>query len=174
MRRLAGVLFLTLVTAAALSGAALAKEGGVELSSTPSGKGPGEPWTTSLVLIDGTPELLAQARPGITIRNVDSGAETTYRAKPTSDPQVWTVRVVFPTEGWWTVNAFDGVTGRSYTIGGQYLIEGPKATPVAPTASSGDGQAFPVWPVTGGAIALFLAAVGAALFLRRQRLGLTH
>jgi hypothetical protein len=54
MRRTVTIFTLALLAAAALSTAALAKEGGVELSSVPTGINPGEPWTTDLVLVDGT------------------------------------------------------------------------------------------------------------------------
>jgi hypothetical protein len=176
MRRFLAVFVLTALAAGALAGAALAKEGGVELSSTPAGKGPGEPWTPTLHLIRGTPELLAQAKPGVTIRNVDTGERLTFPAEPTADPRVYDVRVVFPEEGWYGVETFDGVSGRSYEIGGQWLIDAPEGTgvPAAPAASVGDESSFPVWPVAAGSTALFLAAVGAALFLRRQRLRLSH
>jgi hypothetical protein len=176
MRRFLSVLVLTAFAATALSSAALAKEGGVELSSMPAGTSPGEPWTPTLHLIRGTPELLAQAKPGVTIRNVDTGERLTFPAEPTADPRVYDVRVVFPEEGWYRVEAFDGVSGRSYEFGGQWYIDGPGVTPVPgpPAASVGDESSFPVWPVAAGSTAILLAAVGAALFLRRQRLGLSH
>jgi hypothetical protein len=176
MRRFLGSLFIALVAAAVLSGTAAAKEGGVELSSTPGGTSSGDPWTPELRLVGDEPGLLAQAKPGITIRNVDTGATRTFDATPTADPHVWNVRVVFPSGGWYGVEAFDGVTGRSYSIGGEWLISAPEGTPAAPAPSSDTtaGGSFPVWPVTGGALALFLAAAGAAFFLRRQRFGLSH
>lgn len=176
MRRFVGSLFIALVAAAVLSGTAAAKEGGVELSSTPAGMSSGDPWTPELRLVGDEPELLAQARPGITIRNVDTGATRTFDATPTADPHVWNVRVVFPSGGWYGVEAFDGATGRSYPIGGEWLISTPKGAPAAPAPSSDTtaGGSFPVWPVTGGALAFFLAAFGATLFLRRQRFGLSH
>jgi hypothetical protein len=176
MRRFAGMLVLVVLAAGALAGTALAKEGGVELSSTPAGKQTGEPWTPMLTLVDGTPELLAQAKPGVTVRNVDTGEEATFRARPTADPHAYTVRVVFSSEGWWVVEAYDGITGRAYEFGGQYLITAPKsAAPIggAPTRSAPEGGSFPIWPTALGGSLLLLAAAGAAVFLRRQRLGLS-
>lgn len=177
MRRFAGLLLLTALAAGVLAGAALAKEGGVELSSTPAGKHPGDPWTPQLTLIGDAEGLLAQARPGVTIRNVDTGAEATFTGMATADPHTYSVRVVFPSEGWYTVEAFDGVTGRAYQVGGEFLIANPDSgAPVAgtPSRSIPEGGSFPVWPAAGGGALLVLAAVGAALFLRRQRLGLSH
>ena len=177
MRRFAGLLVLVLVVAGVLAGTAMAKEGGVELSSMPGGTKPGDPWTPTLTLVGGSPELLAQARPGVAIRELDTGKRYTFAAEPTSDPHRYSVSVVFPHAGWYTVEAYDGVSGRSYTVGGQVYIAAPESgAPKAaiPPRRAGEGGSFPIWPAAAGGSALFLAAVGAALFLRRQRLGLSH
>jgi hypothetical protein len=175
MRRFLGVLVLVALTAGVLTGAALAKEKGVELGSTPAGAEPGEPWTTTLYLLAGPPELLAAAEPGVTIRNVETGGRTTFPASPTNVPLEYDVRVVFPEAGWYTVEAFSGETDRSYPIGGQWLIQGPETAPPAVSSPAGDTSSFPVWPAAaGGSIAFLLAAAGAALLFRRQRFGLSH
>jgi hypothetical protein len=173
MRRALTVFALALLAVGALSGTAAAKEGGVDVSSTPAGTEPGDPWTPTLRLIEGSPELLAQAKPGVAIENVDSGERIMYDAGPTDDPAVFTVEVVFPEAGWWTVEAYSGIDGRGYPVGGQWLIEGPEAAP--PVAGpSPTGSSFPVWPAVAGGSAFLLAAAGAALLFRRQRFGLSH
>jgi hypothetical protein len=178
MRRFVGMLVLTVLAAATLAGTAVAKEGGVELSSTPAGWNSGDPWTPTLTLIDGSPEMLAQAKPGVSIRNTDTGRRLTFPARPTADPHRYTATVVFPDPGWWIVETYDGITNRNYTVGaGQYLITAPKSgTPIAglPAKRAPEGGSFPIWPAATGGALLFLAAVGAALFLRRQRLRLSH
>jgi hypothetical protein len=176
MRRLLSVLVLSVLAAGAVSGAALAKEGGVELSSTPVGKAPDEPWTPTLRLVERSPELLAQAKPGIAVRNVETGERLAFDARPSDNPRIYDVRVVFPEPGWYTVEAYDGITGRAYEIGGQWLIEAPDAAsaPVGPPKPTAREGSFPVWPVAAGGAALFLAALGAGLFFGRQRLGLSH
>jgi hypothetical protein len=177
MRRFLGVLVLAALAAGVLSGAALAKEKGVELSSTPVGLEPGEPWTPKLFLLAGPPELFADAQPGVTIRNVETGERRTFPARPTNVPLEYDVRVVFPEAGWYTVEAFGNEDGRSYPIGGQWLVDAPNAAPgpAAPAPAAGDESPFPVWPVAaGGSLLLLLLAAGAALLLRRQRLGLSH
>jgi hypothetical protein len=178
MRRTVTVFMLALVTAAALSTAALAKEGGVELSSVPTGTSPGEPWTPDLMLIDGTPEMLAQAKPGIQITNLDTGQQIDYRAEPTAKGKgLYTVRVVFPEAGTWAYSVYDGVTGRMYEFPAVEITEPsatakpPAATPKAPS-SAGDG--FPVWPLVAGLSALALASAAAALFIRRRQLRPSH
>jgi hypothetical protein len=183
MRRTVTVFLLALVTAAALSTAALAKEGGVELSSTPIGKSPGEVWITNLFLIDGSPEMLAQAKPGIQVTNLDTGRQIDYPAetlaKGTGD---YTVRVVFPEAGTWAYSAYDGVTGRMYEFPA-VEITGPAAAPTAPTvktpaatakAPSSAGDVFPVWPLIAGLSAFALASAAAAVIIRRRRLRPSH
>ena len=168
MRRTVTIFMLALLAAAALSTAALAKEGGVELSSVPTGINPGEPWTTDLVLIDGTPELLAQAKPG---EQID------YPAAPGKADGVYTVDVVFPEAGTWAYSAYDGVTGRMYEfpaveITGPTVVAKP---PVAATKSpSSAGGTFPVWPLVGGLTAFVLAAGATALLIRRRQLRPSH
>jgi hypothetical protein len=173
MRRTVTIFTLALLAAAALSTAALAKEGGVELSSVPTGLNPGEPWTTDLVLVDGTPELLAQAEPGIRITNLDTGRQITYPAAPGKGDGVYTVDVVFPEAGTWAYSAYDGVTGRMYEFpaveitGPSVLKQPPAATTKAPS-SAAEGS-FPVWPLVGGLAALALACAGAAFVIRRRQ-----
>lgn len=177
MRRTVTIFMLALLAAAALSTAALAKEGGVELSSVPTGINPGEPWTTDLVLVDGTPELLAQAKPGIQITSLDTGEQIDYPAAPGKGDGVYTVDVVFPEAGTWAYSAYDGVTGRMYEfpaveITGPTVVAKP---PVAATKSpSSAGGTFPVWPLVGGLTAFVLAAGAAALLIRRRQLRPSH
>jgi hypothetical protein len=178
MRRTVTVFMLALVTAAALSAGALAKEGGVELSSTPAGTSPGEPWTPNLILIDGTPEMLAQAKPGIQVTNLDTGRQIDYAAKP-AGKGVYTVHVVFPEAGTWAYAAYDGVTGRMYEFP-PVEITGPAAAPTvkAPAATakepSSAGGGFPTWPLVAGLGAFALAAAGAFVVVRRRQLRPSH
>jgi hypothetical protein len=171
MRRTVTIFTLALLAAAALSTAALAKEEGVELSSTPAGINPGEPWTTDLVLVDGTPEVLAKAKPGIMIANLDTGERIDYPAAPGKGEGVYTVDVVFPEAGTWEYSAYDGVSGRMYEFPTVEITGPPIATktPAAVTkAPSSAGDGFPVWPVVGGLAAVALAAAGAVFIRRRQ------
>jgi hypothetical protein len=177
MRRTVTTFTLVLLAAAALSATAVAKEGGVELSSAPVGINPGEPWTTDLVLVDGTPELLADAEPGIQITNLDTGRQIDYPAAAGKGDGVYTVDVVFPEAGTWAYSAYDGVTGRTYEfpaveITGPSVLKRPPAAVTKAPSSAGDG--FPVWPLVGGLTAVALAAAGAALLIRRRQLRPSH
>jgi hypothetical protein len=178
MRRTVTIFLLALLTAAALSTGALAKEGGVELSSVPSGIGPGEPWTTELVLIDVDGEIPVKASPGIQITNLDTGQRIDYPAEPTSKVKgVYTVEVVFPEAGTWGYSAYDGVTGRMYEYP-PVEITGPSATAKPPTVatkapSSAEGG-FPVWPLAIGLAGFAVAAAAAAFVVRRRGLRPSH
>ena len=177
MRRTVTIFTLALLAAAALSTAALAKEGGVELSSVPTGINPGEPWTTDLVLVEGPPELLAQAKPGIQITSLDTGEQIDYPAAAGKGDGVYTVDVVFPEAGTWAYSAYDGITGRMYEfpaveITGPTVVAKP---PVAATKSpSSAGDTFPVWPLVGGLTAFAVAAAAAGLLIRRRQLRPSH
>ncbi|HEX5467896.1 MAG TPA: hypothetical protein VFW80_02490 [Gaiellaceae bacterium] len=161
---------LGLAVAAALAPAALAKEGGIELSSTPFGTPPGGTWTTNLRLIDLNGRPPVDPKPRITVTNLGTGEQNVFVAKQTGSAD-YVVDVVFPTAGRYSYTAADGVTDREYTYPPVRIVGAGTAVP-AP--SSGGNGSFPVWaPVTGG-LALLLAAVGAGAWARRRRLGLSH
>jgi hypothetical protein len=171
MRRVLLVFALVLLAAAALSAGAFAKEGGVELSSTPGGVGPGDPWTPSLTLIDDGGQLPANARPGIRITNLETGRTIDYAATPTGDPAVYTVRVVFPTPGQWDYAAYDGVTDRLYEFPAATILA-PKGTLSAtprPAAAADEGS-FPLWPLLGGVGGAGLLALGGLVAIRSRKL----
>jgi hypothetical protein len=170
MRRFFLVLALTLIATASFAAAALAKEGGVELSSTPGGIGPGDPWTPTLTLIDNQGRLPANAEPGIRVTSLDTGQTIDYEATPTKDAGVYTVRVVFPTPGQWDYAAYDGVTDRLYEYPATTVLA-PKATLDAtprPASTSSKGS-FPVWPLLGGIGGAALLGLGAVLIIRNRR-----
>lgn len=173
MRRFGIAFLLAAFPAAALTAGAWAKEGGIELSSAPFGTKPGEPWTTELLLIGGPPELLAQAKPGIAIRDRATGETIDYPARATGKPGVYTVRVVFPQAGRWTVEAYDGVTGGSYDFFGPVRIVG-EAEAVPTAAASPRKGSFPVLALAGGLSLLLAALAGAGYVMRRKRLALSQ
>jgi hypothetical protein len=170
MRRLFLVFVLTALGAAALSAGAFAKEGGVELSSTPAGLGPGDPWTPSLTVIDIDGQIPANAEPGIRITSLDSGRMLDFPATPTSNPAVYTVRVTFPEAGRWEYAAYDGATDRLYEYP-PTLIVAPEATVPATTATSPRGAegSFPFWPLVGGLAGASVLGTAAFLALRSRR-----
>ena len=175
MRRLlTGLLLLLLV--AMLAGPAAAKEGAVELGSSPTGLGPGEPWNVELYAFQDPDALVKAGTPTVTVRNSATGDERQYRTRPVSgEPGLYTATVVFPKEGTYTYTVFEHFTGRTYEYD-PVVIQAPA---VAPTAGgSGDSQpvsaavsedGFPLWPVLVGSFGLALVAAGLTVFLRRHR-----
>jgi hypothetical protein len=162
---------LGLCAAGALASGALAKEGGVELSSTPFGTPPGGTWSTGLTLIDLNGRLPADAKPTLELTNFDTGERKTFTAKSTGEVGQYTLDVVFPTAGRYAYTVTDGFTDREYSYPPVRIVG---SEPVIPVPSSGGGGSFPVWAPVMGGIALLLAAGGAGLYARRRRFGLSH
>ena len=161
MRRWFVVLALAAVPAAALTATASAKEGGVELSSTPFGIGPGDPWDGTLTVFSpgGTEAAFS---PSITIRNLDTGLTQTFPATPSkapagTDTQSYDFTVVFPTAGRYRYTATDGLDDRELTP--EQIERQLAATLAGPPATPEGG--FALWPLVaglGGAAALALVA----------------
>jgi hypothetical protein len=163
MRRWFVVLALVAVAAAALTATASAKEGGVELSSTPFGIGPGDPWDGTLTVFSpgGTEAAFS---PSITIRNLDTGLTQTFPATPSkapagTDTQSYDFTVVFPTAGRYRYTATDGLDDREYAYPIVRIVDQAPATLAGPPATPEGG--FALWPLVaglGGAAALALVA----------------
>ena len=178
MRRFLTSLLLVALAAAALATAALAKEMSVSLATGPPTMDAGEPWNAKL-LVHGVPEMLAQATPGMTFRNNDSGQTKSFDAKATGrrapDGQlIYRVRVVLP-EGLWEWGLTDSVTERLYEGGVVRVGEPPlEAAPPAssdptPVPAAAD-DSLPAWPFAAAGVALVLLLAAAALAVRNRRL----
>jgi hypothetical protein len=174
MRRSLFVFALALLAAAALSAGAFAKEGGVELSSTPFGTKPGDPWTGTLTLI-GSPGLVSQADPTISVKNLGTGRTEVFR--PTRDtsgkPNLFHYSVVFPEAGRYRYTVRDGVTGREYNYPVVRIVE-PTATPIVKPGAGTSEDSFPLWPLIGALGGGGLLAAAALMALRGRRFGLSH
>ena len=170
MRRSLIAFALGLCAAAVLASGALAKEGGVELSSTPFGTPPGGTWSTGLTLIDLNGRLPADAKPTLELTNLDTGERRTFAAKSTGQVGEYTLAVVFPTAGRYAYTVTDGFTDREYTYPPVRIVG---SQPVVAAPSSGSEGSFPVWAPVAGGIALLLAGA-ASVFARRRRFGLSH
>ena len=94
----------------------------VKLSSSPKNVSAGEPWIVDVTVLQHglATQPLSGLKPTLSIRKVASarvtsasgGAPTprTFRAKPTSRPGVYRVRVVFPAAGMWRYEVYDAFT----------------------------------------------------------------
>jgi len=177
MRRIVTAAFLALLAAGIVATAAPAKEANVELSSTPAGIHPGDPWNPTItVWLEGDALAIGPA-PTLTIIDLDTNAKTDFQATPTGEPGKYSVEVVFPEGGLWTYKLFDPNTERTYAFPAVYLTETP--APVEPAAPSApkevvapvaDSDSFPLWPVLGGSLAALLAAAVAVALSRPARL----
>src|ERR687897_3399691 len=97
MRRFLAMLSLAALGAGALAGAALAKEGGLELATLPVGFEAGEPWKTTILLHGDVPV----DGPGLRIHHVETGRALTFTAGPTQKSHGYPVGEVFPPGGLW-------------------------------------------------------------------------
>jgi hypothetical protein len=179
MRRIliAAVLVGALVQAGAASAGCMATVG---LAPPPAGIAPGTAWTAELTVLQHGVRALPDAetaRPTLTIVNTETGAQRTFVARGTKNPEVFVAEVVFPTAGSWRYEVYDDFTsegGRpvpcaqthtfaAVTIGGPAgggTPSGPKPAAPVPAAASGDDASFPVWPVAGGALLLLALSAG--------------
>jgi hypothetical protein len=160
----------------------------VGVSPPPGNLGAGEVWAAELtVLQHGRYPLpdAADATPVVTIVNADTGEQRKFKAKPT-DPKagVYTANVVFPSNGSWSYNVYDGFDtadgqpvpcGSTHTFGALDIGGGGGSTaassgppPGPPASTDSESGSFPAWPVGGGIAGALAAAVAVALLLRRR------
>jgi hypothetical protein len=183
MRRALALTGLALAAAAALAGAAQAKDMSVGLAeSAPTALAEGEAWNASL-LVHGEPEMLREATPSIRITNTVTGesqdvAAARTNAKAADGQMIYAATVDFPSAGVWRYSLIDGVTDREYE-GGTIQVGAPAAAataapsgPVQATpASGGDGGGggSPLWPIVAAVGALLaLAGLGVYATVRRR------
>ena len=107
MRRL--LLTLALV---ALAAPASALAGGWATAglSPPDGVGAGDTWNADVKILQHGMTPLAGVIPTVTIRNVATGKENTFTARPTGEVGVYRAKVVFPAAGNYSYKVYDGFT----------------------------------------------------------------
>ena len=154
MRKLIAVIAVALVAApAAVAG------GWATVGVTPLPSGDDSDWNVTLMVKQHGRTPLDGVQPSITIRNAGSGETKSFAATPTGTPGEYSARVVFPSDGTWAYEVYDGFT--------QY--GGAQTHTFAPvTIHTTGGSTFPVLgAVLVGALALVLA--GALVLLARRR-----
>ena len=174
MRPVLAVLIAALVGAVLTAGAS-AKEANVELSSTPAGIGPGDPWTPVATVLQAGDRPSIGKSPTLRIENADGDAKT-FASQPTGQPGRYRFHVVFPSAGTWRYDVHDRVSGRTYTFPAVAIAapaaEPSPAAPAKPAAAPvGDSDSFPLWPVVGGSLGAIAAVALAWRFARPRRLG---
>ena len=176
MRRCALAILLMLAGAALVAPAASAKEANVQLSSTPAGLHPGDHWKPTITALLANDQPSIGPAPTLTIADVETGASSDFQAMPTAEPGKYTVDVVFPHGGLWSLKVHDPVTGRTYHFPTAYIARIPAplqpAAPSAPKQVAGPAVArdsFPLWPVLGGGLGTLALLALAALVSRPAR-----
>ena len=155
MRRLLLVFALAALTAAAVTTAAFAKEGGVELSSTPFGLGPAIPGTArspSSRWTDPRPRSAPPSRSSTSTPERRRRSPRSPRRFRRLQGQSYVFTVVFPTEGRYRYTATDGVTDREYEFPIVRIV-GSSTHGAHPQASTGASGGFPSGRSSGGSSA---------------------
>jgi hypothetical protein len=152
MKKVMLLLALALVVAPAATAGGWATVG---LSSLPKDVSAGGTWSVDMTVLQHGRTPLEGIRPVVRLNREGGGDTLTYTARPTDKAGVYHAEVIFPTEGTWKYEIWDGFT-RTHTYAPVQI--GPPAAP----------SSFPTVPVAGIALALAFAA-GLALFLRRSR-----
>jgi hypothetical protein len=156
MRKLIAVAAVALVAAPAAFGGGWATVG-----VTPLPSGDDSDWNATLMVKQHGQTPLDGVQPSITIRNAGSGETKTFAATPTGTPGEYRARVVFPSDGTWAYEVYDGFT--------QY--GGAQTHTFAPVTidTTGGGTAFPTLVVVlVGTLVLVLAAPMLLLARRRR------
>jgi hypothetical protein len=152
MGRLLAVFAIALVLPASALGGGFAT---VQLSTLPAGTPPGGTWSPELTVLQHGVTPLDGVFPVVRVYDSQGGV-TQFDAQPTGAPGVYRADVVFPSEGTWRYEIWDGFS-QTHTY-----------APV--TISDGTGlDSFPVLPVVAAVAAALLLAAIAVLLVRRRR-----
>jgi hypothetical protein len=146
----------------------------VGVSSVPDGTRPGDAWLAELTILQHGRTPLEGVNPTLTIAKAGAKTTRTFRARATSKPGVYRVRVVFPSAGTWSYVVYDDFSAEHrfppVRIGGR---SGPVAVSagVVRTPSSTDGGGGFSWLALGAALAAGLLASWIVVAERRRRPG---
>ena len=171
MRRVVLSLVVAAIAASALASGALAKEPGVDLSTTPYNVRTGVAWMGTLVVFAPERQMLREARPYIEIRNIATSQSKRFDAKPTSDhldpgdARQFSFSVVFPTPGRYRYEASDGL-GTVHTYPAVEIVPDPLAASGS-EANPGGEEGLSHWPLVGALGGLGLAALVVPAYRRR-------
>ena len=91
------------------------------LSPPDGGVGAGDTWNAQVNILQHGETPLSGVSPTVTIRNTTTGEAKTFDAKPTDEAGVYVAKVVFPSEGKWSYEVYDGFTqyggAKTHTFG---------------------------------------------------------
>jgi hypothetical protein len=128
------------------------------LSPPDGGVGAGDTWNAEVNILQHGETPLSGVSPTVTIRNATTGEAKTFAAKPTDEAGVYVAKVVFPSEGKWSYEVYDGFSqyggAKTHTFG-------------AVDIGTGGGSSLPFFAIIGVA-GLALAAVVLLFWLSRR------
>jgi hypothetical protein len=128
------------------------------LSPPDGGVGAGDTWNAEVNILQHGETPLSGVNPTVTIRNATTGEAKTFAAKPTDKAGVYVAKVVFPSEGKWSYEVYDGFSqyggAKTHTFG-------------AVDIGTGGGSSLPFFAIIGVA-GLALAAVVLLFWLSRR------
>ena len=78
------------------------------LSPPDGGVGAGDTWNAQVNILQHGETPLSGVSPTVTIRNASTGEAKTFDAKPTDEAGIYVAKVVFPSEGKWSYEVYDG------------------------------------------------------------------
>jgi hypothetical protein len=128
------------------------------LSPPDGGVGAGDTWNAEVNILQHGETPLSGVSPTVTIRNATTGEAKTFAAKPTDEAGVYVAKVVFPSEGKWSYEVYDGFSqyggAKTHTFG-------------AVDIGTGGGSSLPFFAIIGVG-ALMLAAIALIYLLARR------
>jgi YtkA-like len=128
------------------------------LSPPDGGVGAGDTWNAQVNILQHGETPLSGLSPTVTIRNTTTGEAKTFAAKPTDEAGVYAAKVVFPSEGKWSYEVYDGFSqygdAQTHTFG-----------PV--DIGTGGGGSLPVFGIIG-IVGLALVAIVFFYWLSRR------
>lgn len=164
-----GAVVAALVAAGSASAGCWATVG---LAPPPAGLAAGTVWTAEITVLQHGRNPLPDARdatPRVAIVRESTGEEQTFTAIATDPAKgLYQAEVVFPSPGTWTYTVFDGFTSwNGEPAPCEQAHTFAPVTIVDPSAGSAAGGSFPLWPVTGGLVAVLVAVGALVVFVRR-------
>jgi hypothetical protein len=115
------------------------------------GIGAGDTWNAEVKVLQHGHTPLTGVHPTVTIRNAATGQAKTFKANPTDEPGVYLAKVVFPSQGKWSYEVYDGFS----QYGGAQTHKFS-----AVDIGTGGGESLPFFAIIGiGTLALGAIAI---------------
>ena len=131
------------------------------LAPPDGGVGAGDTWNAQVNILQHGQTPLSGVSPTVTIRNTSTGEAKTFDAKATDEAGVYVAKVVFPSEGKWSYEVYDGFT--------QYGGAKTHTFATVDIGTGGGGGGLPAFGIIGIVGLALVAIVFFYWLLRRVR-----